>query len=297
MKLGFILLVHRDPPQVVRLVDRLDDPDSTFVVHVGRANPDAYAPIAAALGGRPNVSFLPRRRIHWGGWGISSAFLDGFDALAEGAPDVEYVFNLSGQDYPLKTNDAMRSRLAGQAGRSFIDHFRIPVADGDGSLDWSLQRGGLDRIEFWHFHAYGRHARFPGKFVPLSRGPRRLPGGLEPHGGQAWWTLSREAVAYVRRFLRERPDVLRFFRFADVAEELMFQTVLLSSPLRDSIVNDDLRHIVWKPGVSHPELITAADLPELERSDDFFARKFDARADPALLDEIDRRLLGAPVRT
>jgi hypothetical protein len=89
--------------------------------------------------------------------------------------------------------------------------------------------------------------------------------------------------------------VLRFFRFADVAEELMFHTVLLSSPLRDSVVNDDLRYIVWKPGVSHPELLTAADLPELERSGDFFGRKFDAAVDAAVLDEIDQRLLGAPV--
>jgi Core-2/I-Branching enzyme len=295
MKLGFILLVHRDPEQVARLVDRLDDPDSTFVVHVGRARPDAYEPIVALLDGRPNVHFLPRRRIHWGGWGISSAFLDGLDALAELAPDAEFVSNLSGQDYPLKPKDALRAHLAAHEGRSFLDHFRIPVADGEGSLDWSLQRGGLDRIEFWHFHAYRRHARFPGKFVPLPRGPRRLPAGLEPYGGQAWWTLSREAVAYIRRFLRERPDVVRFFRFADVAEELMFQTVLLSSPLRDSVVGDDLRYIVWKPGVSHPELLTSADLPALEASGDFFGRKFDAAADPEVLDEIDRRLLGAPV--
>jgi hypothetical protein len=295
MKLGFILLVHRDPDQVERLIDRLDDPDSTFVVHVGRARPDIYEPLVTRLAVRPNVSFLPRRRIHWGGWAIASTFLDGLEALAELAPDAEYVLNLSGQDYPLKTKDAMRAHLAGQDGRSFLDHFRIPVADGAGSLDWSLQRGGLDRIEFWHFHAYRRHARFPGKFVPLSRGPRRLPAGLEPYGGQAWWVLSAAAVAYVRRFLRERPDVLRFFRFVDVPDELMFQTVLLSSPLRDSIVNDDLRYIVWKPGVSHPDLLTSADLPQLQRSGDFFGRKFDPGADPEVLDVIDRELLSARV--
>jgi Core-2/I-Branching enzyme len=295
MKLGFILLVHRDPDQVERLVDRLDDPDSTVVVHVGHAKPDVYDALTQRLAARPNVSFLRRRRIHWGGFGIASALLDGLETLAERAPDAEYVLNLSGQDYPLKSNDAMRSHLAEHAGATFLDHFRIPVADGEGSLDWSLQRGGLDRIQYWHFHAYRRHLRLPGKRLRLPRGPRRFPAGLEPWGGQAWWCLSAEASAYVLRFRRERPDAVRFFRTVDVPDELLFQTILLNSPLRDSIVNDDLRHIVWKPGVSHPELLTIEDLPELERSGDLFARKFDPAVDATVLDEIDRRLLGAAV--
>lgn len=294
MKLGFILLVHKDVDQVARLVDRLDDPDSTFVVHVGFATPDVSEPLRARLGDRPNVSFLPRRRIHWGGWAITAVLLEGIAALAELAPDAEYLLDLSGQDYPLKSNDAMRAYLAEQEGRSFLDHFRVPVEDGAGSLDWSLQRGGLDRIEFWHFHAYRRHLRVPGRFLRLKRGPRRFPAGLEPHGGQAWWCLTAEAARYVREYLQERPDVLRFFRTVDVPDELLFQTVLLSSPLRESIVNDDLRHVVWKPGISHPELLTTADLPELERGNDFFGRKFDAGVDAEVLDEIDRRLLGVP---
>jgi hypothetical protein len=287
MKLGFILLVHRDPDQVERLVDRLDDPESTFVVHVGFAKPDISETLRERLGGRPNVSFLRRRGIHWGGWGIAAALLDGLAEL----PGVDYALNLSGQDYPLKPNDALRSYLAEHEGRSFLDHFRVPVPDGAGSLDWSRQRGGLDRIEYWHLHAYRRHLRLPPKWLRLRRGPRRFPAGLEPWGGQAWWVLSAEAVAYVLRFLRGRPDVLRFFRTVDVPDELLFQTILLSSPLRGTVVNDDLRHIVWKPGISHPELITRADLPELERGGDFFGRKFDPGADPGLLDEIDRRLL------
>jgi Core-2/I-Branching enzyme len=295
MKLGFILLVHRDPDQVVRLVDRLDDPDSTFVVHVGYAKPDVYDALTQRLAGRPNVFFLPRRRIHWGGWAITSVLLDGLDALAEHAPDADYLLNLSGQDYPLKTGDAMRSYLADHRGATFLDHFRIPVAEGAGSLDWSLQRGGLDRIEYWHFHAYRRHLRLPGKRLRLPRGPRRLPAGLDPWGGQAWWCLSAEAAAYVRGFLRERRDVGRFFRTVDVPDEILFQSILLSSPLRDTVVNDDLRYIVWKPGISHPKLLTADDLPELTRSDDFFARKFDPAVDSDVLDEIDRRLLGMAV--
>jgi hypothetical protein len=95
--------------------------------------------------------------------------------------------------------------------------------------------------------------------------------------------------------MRERPDVLRFFRTVDVPDEILFQSILLSSPLRESVVNDDLRHIVWKAGISHPELLTTDDLPELERSGDFFARKFDLAVDAGVLDEIDRRLLGAAV--
>ena len=294
MKLGFILLVHRDPDQVVRLLDRLDDADSTFVVHVGRARPDIYETLRERLAGRPNISFLPRRRVRWGSWAIAASLLSGLEALGEVAPDVDYVLNLSGQDYPLKSPAAMRAQLASQPGRSYLDHFAVPVADGAGSLDWSRQRGGLDRIEYWHYHTYRRRIRLPSPLLPLPRAPRRFPEGLRPYGGQGWWCLSRDVVDYVTDFLRRRPDVVRFFRRADVPDELLFHTVVLNSPLRETVVNDDLRHVVWKPGVSHPEVLTSADFPAFVGGGDLFARKFDVRVDAEVLDRIDRELLGRP---
>ena len=52
---------------------------------------------------------------------------------------------LTGQDFPLKSNDEIKARLGRDRGLSFLSYF--PVPDND---EW-LPDGGLDRIDRWYF--------------------------------------------------------------------------------------------------------------------------------------------------
>jgi hypothetical protein len=91
----------------------------------------------------------------------------------------------------------------------------------------------------------------------------------------------------------KNPALVRFFKYVDVPDEIFFQTVLLNSPYRDIIVNDNLRHIDWKdPTAGSPAVLTRSDFPALAESPKLFARKFDVRVDAGILDMIDERLLG-----
>lgn len=71
------------------------------------------------------------------------------------------------------------------------------------------------------------------------------------------------------------------------ADELVFQTILLNSPLKDSIVNDHLRLIKFDPGVYRPRILTIAEAGLLENSGKFFARKFSIEKDTEILDYLD----------
>ena len=117
-----------------------------------------------------------------------------------------------------------------------------------------------------------------------------FPAGLQPHGGGAYWCLSRECVEYVARFVAERPDVVSFFRRVDIPDEIFFHTILMSSPLSDSIVNDNLRYIDWTRG-RRPAILETRDFEALRDSPKLFARKFDVLQDENVLDVIDRELL------
>ena len=99
-------------------------------------------------------------------------------------------------------------------------------------------RGGLDRIEDWHVITYRRlHLALPLR--------RRLPGGLEPYGGSAYWCLSSTLVHFVHGFLSENPDYVRFFEHVFVPDEIFFQTIIMNSELRNTVENDDLRYLDW----------------------------------------------------
>ena len=144
---------------------------------------------------------------------------------------------LTGQDFPLKSNDEIKARLGRDRGLSFLSYF--PVPDND---EW-LPDGGLDRIDRWYFWIRGRRLQVPstrgqgrlGSVRTLISGvvPRRrfLP-GLRPYGGSSYWCLSRDAVSFVHRYVRDHPEFVSFFRRVFIPDELFFQTILVNSELR-----------------------------------------------------------------
>jgi hypothetical protein len=279
--LTYIVSAYKNLDQLVRLVDRLTTGSSVVFVHVDRKTDDGeYARLEASLAEREDVHLLERHVCHWGGFGHVEATLKGIDALLGSGADFGHVVLLTGQDYPIKPLGEIERFFAERPETSFMAYSRLPN-------EWWAD-GGVDRIRYRHWRWRGRHARLPW--------PRRFPPGLRPYGGGAYWNLSREAVEHVARFLERRPDVARFFRGVDIPDEILFQTVLMSSPLAESVVNDNLRYIDWSRG-PRPALLEARDLPALRDSPKLFARKFDVFHDADVLDLVDHELLREPARS
>jgi hypothetical protein len=81
--------------------------------------------------------------------------------------------------------------------------------------------------------------------------------------------------------------VIDLFRRASSPDESFFQTVLVNSPLRDRLVNDDLRYVDWSEGGASPRVLTSYDLDRMLASHALFARKFDPAVDAEVLDVLD----------
>lgn len=276
MRYAYIISAYKNLGQVTRLVRRLHSDRASFLVHVDRKTDDReYEALVESLRGVPSFSFLARHTCHWGGFGHVRATLKGIDKLIRSGTPFDYVILLTGQDYPIKPNEYIEGFFEARAPNSFMGYAPLP------SDSWS-PRGGLDRIENWHLRLYGRHLR-----VPFTR---RFPTGLRPYGGGAYWCLSRECIEYVADFVARRPDVVSFFRHVDIPDEIFFQTILLNSELRDTIVNDNLRYIDWTRG-RRPAILEVRDLEALRASPKLFARKFDVDQDEMVLDLIDSHLL------
>jgi hypothetical protein len=70
-------------------------------------------------------------------------------------------------------------------------------------------------------------------------------------------------------------------------DEVFFQTILCNSPLKDTIVNDNLRYIALQPDF-RPVVYTMSDAPTLASCGKFYARKFDLNKDAAIFDYLDK---------
>jgi hypothetical protein len=284
MRLAYFLLAHRFPEQLARLVARLDDGRASFFVHIDRRVPDPeFRRFREALAGFKSATFVERYPCYWGRLNIVRGVLAGIRAAVESGAEFDYAAQISGQDYPIKPPAGVAEFLKRNAGAEFMEAFDLEKPN-----RWTNDLGpyqAMNRVRQWHLRFRSRRLTLPVR--------RRFPRGLQPHGGSQWWVLSRGCVEYVHRFTADRPDVLRFFRGVFIPDESFFQTVVMNSPYRDRVTGPDLTYADWQnPNPNMPRTLTAEDFEKLRDSPKLFARKVDAGRDAALLDRIDRELLG-----
>lgn len=288
MRICYVILAHKLPHQLVRLVERLQTASATFLIHIdAKAGREVVDPIRSGLDQMENVHFLRSHVCHWGEFGLVTASLEGIRTIVEQRMPSDQAVLLSGQDFPIKRNDEISDVLGRAGDRSYLGYFPLPY---DG---WPY--GGMNRVDRWYVRLRGRRVELPPASVANRLGgPRRpfLP-GLQPYGGPMQWSLSAEALAYVYDYVQQHPAFVRFFRRTLIPDELFFQTLLLNSPMATRVINAELHHIEWSPGADHPNVLTVEDLPRLQTSEALFARKFDSGADADVLDLIEEHLLGS----
>jgi Core-2/I-Branching enzyme len=283
LKLAYLIRAHHRPSQLARLVRRLDHDDVSFYIHVSaRTSEETYDAMRTQVRDAANVHWLPRVKTYYGGFSLVQSVFVGMDRIARLNPPPDHTIMLSGQDYPLKSPPELDRFFAELSGKSLVHHFALP------SQDWQSENGGLDRIRYWHFERFTYRTR-PLR-LPFIK--RRFPGGVRPYGGSAWFALTADCLQYLVTFVERNERFVRFFKHALMPDELVIPTIILNSPLHDTVVNERLHYIEW-PGGSHPATLGKRDLPKLVASDRPFARKFDVHHDAEILDMLDREVLHA----
>jgi len=229
----------------------------------------------------------------WGTFKIVSATLDSMKRFARF--DYDYFINLSGHCYPLKSTSEIKQFLRDK-NSAYVEWFKLPIA-------FMGPTGGLHRIKF----SYYKHPVFEfraralnwlsgyekfenRRFLRLPKFQTHLPYELSPYIGSQWFCITKKHVNYILEYVRNKPKLIGFFKRSFAPDELFFQTVLLNSTLRETVVKNNLRYIYWgkKRGPFSPLVLTMEDADELLNSPALFARKFDIEEDERILDLIDR---------
>lgn len=301
---------HVNPEQVTRLVRacRSGNPESRVLIHHDYSVSNLDAASATRFG---NVDFAPKQLpLGWGKFAACEMVIDAMRWLIKHR-DFDWVIFLSGQDYPIKPLATIEAELAATEHDGFIE--AKPFDD----VAWHIGHGRYDyhfynalRFPGWagvrrHLRqrmqttlAVGKHS--PRVAIPSERhGERRI--GLKPmrspfnnnyrgYFGSQWWTLSRKALSAMLRTSDARPDLAWHYRRTLWAPtESFFHTLLLNDRSLKLATTDAKRFISWShPETGHPDILTRDDLDRAVASGAHFARKIDARLDPALLDTLDR---------
>lgn len=305
--LGFVLLSHREPEQVRRLINTLN---ATHDFPPIACHHDQSQSQLDTKTFPPNVYFVePSRPTPWAKWQIVESTLATIELLYERS-DPDYFFLISGADYPTARAEKVRADVLGSGIDAFIDHFSL-----DGAMDGKIVIGDAHlahhraphnlKLERDHYQraqikvpvvrfrppAYSStRERFPRLGAVTMALPFDARGGpfhsdYRCYCGSQWFTGSRRVAA---RLLSPSPDDLRLRRHYQnrvMTDESYFQTVICNDPAL-TVTNRTFRFAIWDG--AHPIDLTAQHYEALAGSGAHFSRKF--RASDPVLDQLDHYL-------
>ncbi len=289
MEVAYIILAHKNPSQVARLINRLNVEGTIFSIHVDlSANIEKFKQeVYNFNSNKQNIQFIEKRyKSNWGGFNTIRVIVELINSVLSYNPI--NIITLSGQDYPIMNNSTIKEYLQMYNGKALLEH-EI------GSLDVTTPNR-TNRYYFADYFNYNKNGSFNYKEVSML--PRILTkilpkkkfiSGLKPYVGRVWFILPLDLAEFVVKEFKTN-DVLRnFYKYSISSDEMYIQTLLLNSKFANRVINlrttfanyNAPNPIVWKSG--DIELLKAQKMP--------FARKFDINIDSKILDLIDIEIL------
>lgn len=259
MKVHYVVAAHRDPDQLVDLVDALHGPSTRTVVHVDAMVDQAPFATPAA---RERATFVQDRvRVRWGGWSVAEGMVKGMEAAAPELDDDDYLVVLSGDSYPLASQEAVATFLARHHGDQFISSVPFP--------DARMKKDERRVSQFWFEADTRAGVRNPVvklvNTVGIPRDWRRAYGTYAPLCGPSWFALTGAAVHWVLAEMQRNPRFVRFTRHTRNASEQFFQTMVGASPYADR-TRRHLMYVDWSQGQSWPATIGAEHVERFAQS-------------------------------
>jgi len=311
--INYIILVHENPLQLIRLINKLSDNQVNFYIHIDKLVDSS--PFLEATKTIKNIYFISddkREEGIWCGIGLVKATINTLNQIVkEGRKG--YCILLSGQDYPIKNNNHIKTYLSENYGKNFIETFNIPTDN------WS--HNGMDRINNYKFNLSNKRGHFviiptiyQLDFYSLSTiksiiklimvnkfrlifnvlKKRKHPIYMDPKGGSAWWGLSIETVKKVIYFLERNPDYLTYHKYTFIPDEFFFQTIVshLNKKTPELMANS-LTFVDWEQedSIGAPNLSIEHYNKIINQPDNIlFARKFKYENNSGILSKLDSHL-------
>lgn len=287
--IGFILITHKNPEQIYRLIDHLNKMFNypPIVCH------HDFSKCDLSVDNLPkNISFVrPHVETAWGDFSIVEATIQAIKLMYESANSPDWFILLSGSDYPIKTAKEILNDLTSSQYDAYIHHEEII---------YKVYKENVKMSLIWQLLAYQRYCSYELFSVPflnnliirlehplLTQPFLPFSEKLRCFAGSQWFSANQRAAEYIIKFHSQKNALTSHYRSRMFADESYFQTILANAP-HLNLKNDDYRYVDWSTQGAHPKTMVMEDLPHLLSSSCHFARKFDIDVDSTILDQLDR---------
>jgi len=278
MNLAYIIQAHTGEDQLVSLIKELSDLDTDIFLHIDKKNDQMYVNLLKRYSNTSNVYFEENRSsVNWSGFSMVEATLKLMNMIRSNGKKYDYISFISGQDYPIKSNEDIKKYLIHNKGKEFIE-FR----DIDQHF-WRLKcynffRENKNNRKFY-MRVLDSVIRYPQKAL-VRRGNFK---NMKLYYGATWFTITNECMLYILKYLEDNPGFKKQFNYTSCSDEHFFQMIIMNSHFKDNVINDNLRYIDWSRGNNSPKTLTINDYDKIVNNDKLFARKFDFEIDKDII--------------
>jgi len=267
VKLGFIILAHRDLHRTVQLVRFLANNDCPVSLHIDQnTSLEEVNELMADLNHVKNVVYPKREKCGWGQFSIVQATLNAAEVLLENHPDVTNVFMASGSCLPVRPIKQLKAFLERHKDIDFIESFS--------ERDERWVKGGLDQERFTlYFPLSWRKYRYAfDRLIDLQRMlnvNRAVPKHISPHMGSQWWCLTAPTLKKIIED-PDRQENDRYFSKCWIPDESYFQSLVRnhSEHIRPQSLTFSIFDAQGKPFLLYDD-----HLNDLPKTNAFFVRK------------------------
>jgi len=295
MKIAFLISSHSDPLKLRRLTDSLPT-DSEIFVHIDlKNNLDDFKAVIT----NPRVHFLTERyNVMWASMQQVRFQRALVKAALTSGTHFDYLFTMSGLDYPVWSNQQIISYLEQHRGREFIQGICMAHQE-DAKL---YQEYRLLNNYSWRYGTIKSKFRVSLRKIIYALGIRKpltIPVGdtiYSLYKGADWWGITSELATYCLEFMDSHPDFVCYFNNSFCPSETIWQTIAFQSPFASKCILsegkftilEDYTPLTYIEYGQEIKILTETDYNNILSSGKMFCRKTITGKSDQLMDMLDQ---------
>lgn len=293
MRIAYLILCHKDPQHIARLVNKITDDNADAFIHIDVEVDDTQ--FKQLLDRNEYVYFVKDRiKPYWGGFSAVEATMKLIDLANDTGIYDRYIL-LQGADYPLKSNNYILNFFENNRDIEFIKGVETTNSKNYYLYSKSRMYWFFDKKNFWRkiLNRLNRITRLKTRkgYVVVNNEKYNI------FWGAAQWALTRECIEYISYFYKNNINFNRYFKHVFPVDETYFHTIVLNSKFRNkaNLIKEEsvggLESMSNLHYFEYPDLIkvfTEEDYDFLIKKDCLFIRKTTTEKSSILLDMIDK---------
>lgn len=285
LRTAYLLQVHKNPNQVNGFIHQLiSEEQADIYIHIDKKSDDK---LKQSIVKSPNVTVLNTCvNCEWGDISQVDATILLLRKMLDSKKKYDFVCLRSGQDLLVK--GSFKDFLLDNKNKIFMTFRRMEKESlGFMQIKWPK----MTRKRYTTAHPIRIYRRtllsLYRRGINMYPNTNHWPKEYSFYKGSQWFTIPYETAKYMIEFLDENKWYYQFFENTLVPDESFFHTLIMNSPYKNDVINNNLMFFKWGETLSErnsPQDLTSDDIALIENSNQYFARKFDENIDKSVIE-------------